>query len=140
MKTKWRIASLLTALVAVTTSCAQEQGDPIDIYFYATENAETENWTLFVDGNEIGPLPYREEAPPCNNASELGAMLLVTLPQGRHTYEVKDAQGVVEGDGWFKIKEKEDLQSMRLSSGPNESPSGATAQWTCDYITIGIFN
>jgi hypothetical protein len=131
----WSIASLL-----LVTACTQEQADPIDYYFYTTEEAEAEQWTLYVDGDEVGPLPYRESAPACNLQSELGSMLHISLTQGKHTFEAKDLQGVVRSDGYIKCKDNEEVQTMRLGSSGGNAACGASATWSCDYVTVAVWD
>jgi hypothetical protein len=137
MKTKWFLVLAAMCLTAVT-ACSNVERDPIEFYFYTTETSETDQLSLWIDDEEIGLLPYAATAPDCNTSETMGSLLHAFVAQGRHCYMAKDAAGTIRAHGYFKCKKDEKGQELRTGSG-SDGMGGAELQWSCDFITMGVF-
>ncbi len=136
MKTK-SLFVLSALFFLFLTSCEQEQDDALDFYFCTTTPPTAdENWTLYVDGDLVGQLPYKPAAPDCNNTAALPSMLHVVLSEERHQYEAKDAQGTVRSAGWFRYKEND---NSTKKSGVDSRLGGSSFAWSCDIVIMSFF-
>jgi hypothetical protein len=94
-----------------------------------------EQWSLHIDGDLVGALPRLNAVPNCGNTAALSGLLHVSLPQSRHQYEAKDAQGNVRAAGYFKCKENEDVQKSKSGGGI----VGSTLACSCDLVIMSVY-
>ena len=130
---------LLGLLLLLVTACRKELNDPMNYYFFTSEDTGEEQWTLYIDDDLVGPLTYSATMPSCTNTADLAGMLQLSLSNGRHTYEAKDAQGVVRSSGYFQCKETTNRKTGRSGSTPNGTGGSSLFWGNCDFAVMSVF-
>lgn len=114
------------AAVVIFSRCHQETDDNAvhNTYFWTSVPTEKQELTLFVDGQQVGPLPYFSTELTCSNDSLKARALNMTLRSGKYQIEARNSQGVVRSDGSIKISES----GLGVGPGPHmNNPGGVTA-------------
>lgn len=133
-----RLRPLLIAAAAATlfTACSNKDTE-CQYHFMTSEDIQTEEWNLFIDGQAYGRLTNPVSDPDCNNPNEeFTDMIAVVLDSKKHTIEVVDANGTIRSSGYVK----QDEETMSIGSQMNSNPSGMSSQGTCACTIITLFD
>ena len=104
-----------------------------EFYFQTSESTASEEWTLWIDGQNKGVLPNPELDTTCENANgALDSLIHLTLDATRHTFEAVDNSGVIRSKGYFKTNENQ--------SKVGGSTGGASTGGSCDCTIFTIFD
>ena len=98
--------------------------------WFWTSNKE-ESCHLFVDEEDMGPLPQLDSAPSCENADMKKQALFLHLPSGNYDLEVKDAKGDVRYAEQLQLKRTSGSLTIGSSTHWNEGGSRGTNMNDC---------
>lgn len=136
MKTKFLLVICLLATLGFS-ACDQQDAVTCDYYFYTSEDPNTEQWTLYIDGQNVGPLVHPAVAPSCALPTEsLSTLLHLTLDSRKHTFQAKDANGVIRSVGYVKSNDSK----TAAGAGDGKNGGGITMQGDCGCFLVDIFD
>jgi hypothetical protein len=125
---------LMAALLSLFTFTAcNEEETTCEFYIGTTENPAVEQWTLWLDGQNMGILPNPEQEASCDNLNGgRDSLIHLTLSSARHNFEAIDASGIVRSRGYFKSSEQKSTVGGRLG--------GASSDGSCACNILYIFD
>lgn len=99
------LLSTLVATVFLFTQC-KKNSTIHNVYFIATQLSETDQWVLFIDGENQGDLINSDENISCStDDSTLSTLIHLQLPVGKYKIEAKDKiKGTTVSLSNFKLK------------------------------------
>jgi hypothetical protein len=115
-------------------SACNDKNTTCEFHFGTTESALNEQWTLYIDGQNMGVLPNPEQEVSCENTNgALDSLIHVTLDGTRHEFEALDTNGTIRSKGYFKVTENQ----SRIGSNDG---GGSSSEGSCDCMLMYIFD
>lgn len=120
-----------SVLFALIFSQCKKDDSTYKGYFY-TSNAPTEaKLTLFLDGQNMGELPYINKNQNGFTADSIKKYALpIAVKAGKHELEAKDPGGAIKSDGEFKVTKNKVSSSGTLG--------GQELVFENDELRVGI--
>ena len=132
-----RLRSLLISAAALSLFAACNSNTECQYHFLTSEDIQTEDWTLFIDGQNYGRLTNPISDPDCDNPNEeFNNMIAVVLDSKKHKFEAVDANGTIRCSGYVK----QDENTFSIGSQADGNPSGMTGRGGCACTLITLFD
>lgn len=103
------IIGLISLTVCLSVLGCKKEEMPQKIYFWTTENSDSVQLTLSIDGVNQGRLPYINRIPTpgspfsCGDDTIRNNALVLSLDYGRYDLEARDASGAIVISAYTKF-------------------------------------
>lgn len=131
MTMRLRLLPLFAAASMLLASCGNND-TLCNYHFYTSEDPQSEQWELWIDGQSLRTLPNPISNPDCDQPNqEFSSLIQIALDGKKHRFEAIDGSGTVRSSGFIK----QDENSMSVSG----NKGGAGSQGDCSCTLVEVF-